>query len=376
MTFEQRIDTFLEQNLERYLDEVIELCAQPSVSARGEGLAECAHLVVELLRRHGLKAEVLPTSGSPVVVGQAGDDSTTRTLLFYNHYDVQPPEPLALWTSPPFRPAIREGVLYARGARDDKGEIVARLAAMDAVRVAHHGRLPTNLTFVIEGQEEVGSPHIAGFVREHRRLLQADGLIWEEGGITGAGRAVTSLGVRGILFVELRVRKLACDAHSGAAHLLPSAAWRLLQALGHIREPDGSVKIPGFYDRVCDPSDLDLQLLDNLPPPQETYRHFGATEFVGRRHGRELNRALFSPTCNLASLTAAYQGEGPKTIIPAQASAKLDFRLVPEQDPSALFEDLKAYLVAGGFSDVDVRNLGSMWPTRTDPAHPLVRLAS
>src|SRR5437763_364599 len=176
----KQIDTFLESRLDGYIAETAELCAQPSVSAKHEGMAECAQLVAAILKRHGFEVRQFETPGNPIIVGTAKGRSE-RTMLFYNHYDVQPPEPLELWTSPPFQPEVRDGALYARGSKDDKGEFIARLAAVDAVRAAHGGELPCGVTFVVEGEEEISSPHIAQFVQEHLDLLKSHGSIWEEG---------------------------------------------------------------------------------------------------------------------------------------------------------------------------------------------------
>src|SRR5258708_1676243 len=186
-TINQYIDAFLQAHLAQYIDETSRLCAQPSVSARNEGTTECADLVATILKSHGLQVEKFETPGNPVIVGRLTGEST-RTLLFYNHYDVQPPEPLELWITPPYQPTLRDDALYARGAKDDKGELMARLAALDAVRQAHNGTLPCGVVFVVEGQEEVGSPHIRQFVLDHLDALKADGAIWEEGGTNSEGR--------------------------------------------------------------------------------------------------------------------------------------------------------------------------------------------
>lgn len=369
-------DRYLQATLGRYIDETARLCAQPSVSARGEGIEACAALVAGLLERCGLEVRRFETPGNPIVVGRARGRAP-RTLLFYNHYDVQPPEPLERWTTPPYEPVVREGALYARGAKDDKGELVARLAALEAVRAAGGGELPCGVTFVVEGEEEVGSPHIATFVRDHASLLAAQGAVWEEGGVDAAGRPVVSLGRRGILAVELRVRTMRRDAHSGAAHVLPNAAWRLLRALATLKGPDERIGIPGFYDAVRPPSARDEELLAALPDDETRLREvYEPSAFVLGRRGSELNRAVFEPTCNIQGLTAGYQGRGTKTVIPAEASAKLDFRLVPDQDPQAVFERLRVHLDRQGFEDVEVTWGGAMRPSRVPPDEPLVALAA
>jgi len=370
------IDRYLEENLEAYLQETIQLCAQPSVSATGQGVLECAQLVEQILQRHRFQTWQIEGYGNPVIVGRAQGRSQ-RTLLFYNHYDVQPPEPLELWDSPPFAPQIRDGKLFARGAKDDKGEFMARLAAVDAVRAAHGGELPCTVLFVVEGNEEVGSPGIAKFVQDHLELLRCDGAIWEEGGIDFEERPGTSLGRRGILAVELEVETLSRDAHSGSAHILPSAAWRMVRVLASLKDENERILIPGFYDHVQPISELDLELLRNLPDLEPYLRQtFGVRGFVNNLSGFELRKAVFNPTCNIQGITTGYQGLGSKTIIPARASAKLDFRLVPDQDPTDILQKLRAHLDAEGFTDVHITHADYMFPARSDPHHPLVELAA
>ncbi len=371
-----RLDEFLQAKLDNYIQETAQLCAQPSISASNEGVLECVELVIEILERHGFQVQKFETPGNPIIVGHATGKSE-RTLLFYNHYDVQPPEPLELWTTPPFQPTLREGALYARGAKDDKGELIARLAAVDAVRAAHDGTLPCNVTFVVEGEEEIGSPHIAQFVREHTDLLKCDAAVWEEGGIDPQGHPETYLGCRGILYVELAAETLKMDAHSGGAHVLPNAAWRLLRALMSLKGSDDKILIPGFYDHAIPPSERDLELLDTLPDYEAWAREtFGVKEFVGGLKGKDLNRAVFNCTCNIAGLTAGHQGEGSKTVIPARATAKVDFRLIPNQDPDDIIAKLRTHLDNEGFTDVSATQLGAMWPYKTSADDPFIKLAA
>lgn len=368
------MDAFLEERLPHYLEELRALCAQPSISARREGIEPCADLVEQLLEQHGLEVRRFEGYGNPILLGRAQGDSP-RTLLFYNHYDVQPPEPLELWESPPFEPTLRQGSFYARGAKDDKGELVARLAALDAVRAAHGGQPPCSVVFVVEGEEEIGSPHIARFAKEQAELLRCQGALWEEGGIDEEERPGTALGGRGILSLELHLRTLSRDAHSGNAHLLPNAAWRLVWLLGKLKDPQERILIPGFYDRVRPISPLDLELLEKLPDKEAHLKElFGVQQFVGGRTGSSFRQAIFEPTCTIQGLSAGYQGEGGKTVIPAQASVKLDFRLVPDQDPEEILDKLQAYLKQLG-EEVELRNIHWMKPFRSDPRAPLVELA-
>jgi acetylornithine deacetylase/succinyl-diaminopimelate desuccinylase-like protein len=371
-----RIDEFLKENLEVFIHETSVLCAQPSVSASGEGVQECATLVAQTLQNHGLQVQTFPTTGNPIILGRA-DGLSKRRLLFYNHYDVQPPEPLDLWTTPPFEPHLREGALYARGSKDDKGELMARIAAVDAVRSINQGTLPCGVIFVVEGEEEIGSPHIAQFVREHLDYLQCQGAIWEEGSTDAFGHPDIIVGKRGILTVELIAETMKTDAHSGAAHYLPNAAWRLHQALSILKGPDGRILIPGFYDHALPPSPSDQELLMALPDYENWARQtYGVKEFVGGLSGKEINLAVFEPTCNIQGLTAGYQGPGTKTVIPAQAIAKIDFRLVPDQDPDDIFSKLRSYLDAEGFADIQLIRLGAMWPAKISTDNPLVELTS
>jgi acetylornithine deacetylase/succinyl-diaminopimelate desuccinylase-like protein len=373
---EAQMDAFLQANLDKFIQETAELCAQPSVSAKKEGVRECADLVVQILERHGFQVQKWETPGNPVIVGHV-DGKSARTMLLYNHYDVQPPEPLELWTTPPFQPTLRDGALYARGAEDDKGEFIARLAAVEALRNAHAGTLPCGVTCVLEGEEEIGSPNIVQFVRDHTALLTCDGAIWEGGGINQEGHPGTSLGCRGVLSVELAVETLKMDAHSGAAHILPNAAWRLLLALNCLKGLDEKILIPGFYEQALPPSALDLELLEALPDTETWAREtFGVRQFVGGIKGKELGRAVFNPTCNIDGLTAGYQGAGMKTVIPAHATAKLDFRLVPDQDPEDIFAKLRLHLDNSGFADVSAVRLGVMGPYKAPGDDPLVELAA
>ena len=368
------IDQYLTAKLDDYIAELSQLCAQPSVSASGEGVRECANLVAGMIRARGFDVDIYETPGQPVVVGRAQGRSP-RTFLFYNHYDVQPPEPLELWTTPPFAPTVRDGKLFARGVADDKGEIVARLAAIDAVRLANGGELPCNVTFVVEGEEEVASPNIRQFVLDHLDLLVADGSLWEGGGVDHENRPGMVLGFRGILAVELAVETMRRDAHSGGAHMLPSAAWRLVRALESIKGPGERIRIPGFYDKALPPTPEDEELItaqsDNEPFLRQVY---GVEQFVNNRRGRELIASVFEPTCNIQGITTGYQGPGTKTVIPAKASAKLDFRLIPNQDPEEILQLLRDHLKAQGFGDITVSTYGMMWPFKAAMDDPLVRL--
>jgi acetylornithine deacetylase/succinyl-diaminopimelate desuccinylase-like protein len=376
-----KIDAYLENHLNDSIAELSRLCAQPSVAAQKWGLDECAALVGEMLAQRGFTVEILPTDGSPVVFaerkGRPAPGGKTRTMLIYNHYDVQPAEPLDLWISPPFEPTLRDGMLFARGVSDDKGHITSRLFAIDAL-LAETGDLPCDIKFIIEGEEEVSSIHLKDFVHENADRLAADACIWEFGGVDHREVPMQYLGLRGICYVELSVQGTSIDVHSGrGGSIFPNAAWRLVWALNSLKGPDERIRIPGFYDNVRPPSERDRALMDALPEVADEYRsRYGVQQFLnGLTGGVDLRIAeAFQPTCTICGLTSGYQGPGSKTVLPAKASAKVDFRLVPDQTPEEVVRLLRLHLDAQGFSDVQIDFLGGEPPARTDPDDPFVDL--
>jgi acetylornithine deacetylase/succinyl-diaminopimelate desuccinylase-like protein len=371
----QNIDSYLEKNLDRSIAELSRLVSQPSISAQGIGLKECANLVAEMLKARGFTAEIMDTEGAPVVYGER-KGKTDKTLLFYNHYDVQPPEPLELWETPPFEPSLREGKLYGRGVSDDKSHIVARLHAIDAI-LAEAGELPCSIKFIIEGEEETSSVHLHDFIRENKEKLKADACIWEFGGVDHREVPMQYLGLRGICYVELSVETASTDVHSGlGGSILPNAAWRLVWALSTLKGPDERIRIPGFYDGIIPPTDRDRQLMEALPDVADEYKkRYGVKGFIkGLTGGTDLKmEEVFTPTCTICGLTSGYQGPGSKTVQPAFASAKVDFRLVLGQMPEDILKKLRAHLDAEGFSDVQVKYLGGEPAARTDPDDGFVR---
>lgn len=370
-----RTDTTIEEQLSTSIAQLGRLVGQPSVSSQNLGMEDAAQLTAEILEEYGFSARLILTGGYPVVYAEAPGTSD-RTLLCYNHYDVQPAEPLEPWESLPFQLSERDGKLYGRGVSDDKGHIISRLAALDAVRKTR-GDLPCTVKFVVEGGEEISSPHIPEFVHEYRDLLSADACVWETGGVDFDGRPNLTLGMRGILYVQYSVRTMSRDAHSGSAHLLPNAAWRLIRALEMITDESGRILIPGFYDDLHGPSEQDRTLLEKLDiHEEETKASYGIREFVRGLTGMDAAKAVYQPTANIAGLSAGYEGLGPKTVIPAEAMAKMDFRLLPDQDPVRIFESLRAYLQDGGFGDIQVDFLGGERAAQTPWEDPFVQLTA
>jgi acetylornithine deacetylase/succinyl-diaminopimelate desuccinylase-like protein len=364
--------TYIDGHLEDTIRRLQAFCRQPSIAAQQVGMAEMAELVGHSLEESGAQVELVPTDGYPVVVGRlAGTGS--KTLMFYNHYDVQPPEPLGLWDSPPFAAEIRDGYLYARGAADNKGNLVARLAAVEAW-LAVRGELPLNILFVVEGEEEIGSPNLGRFAEEHVATLRAGGCIWEAGYKDTRDRLEILLGVKGILGVDLRLRGPNHDLHSASAAIVESPAWRLLWVLNSLKGPDERIRIPGFYDDVRPPDERDRAMLAAWDYDEAgELAEVGLDRFVLELTGEALKeKLLFQPTCNICGFHTGYDGPGVKTVLPAQAMAKLDFRLVPDQNPHRILEKLRAHLDAEGFADVEIESEGPEFPARTNPDDPLV----
>ena len=352
------------------------LCRQPSVSAEGRALDETAELVEELLVEAGFETcQLRANEGAAAVYGdQRGRDHFT--LLLYNHYDVQPADPLDLWDSPPFEPTQRDGKLYARGACDNKAELAVRLAVIRALRHAD-GELPICVRWIVEGEEEIGSTHFDEIVRDNVELLRADGSLWEGGSARlPDGRPEFGLGFKGALGVRLDVRTLATDAHSSLAVIAPSAAWRLVQALGSLRGPDGNVRVAGFYDAVRAPTGDEKRAIAEASRSEESELRemLGVDEWVDGLTGAPLwERAAYTPTSNIAGINTGYSGPGIKTVLPKEASAWMDFRLVPDQKPDEILALLRAHLDREGFNDVELTSMVQAKPSTTPIDHPFVQ---
>jgi acetylornithine deacetylase/succinyl-diaminopimelate desuccinylase-like protein len=371
----QDVFRYIEEHQEQAIDQFIRLVRLPSISAQGGAIRETAELVASMLKELGFRAEIVPKEGGNAVVLGELLGASAKTILFYNHYDVQPAEPLELWSSPPFEATIRDGKLYGRGVSDNKGNLVARLAAIRAFQ-AVRGQVPVSIRFCIEGDEEIGSPAIEPFVEKYADRLAADACIWEGGGVNWQGQPQITLGVKGILYVELAARGASRDAHSSYATVVPNPAWRLVWALASLKDADESIMVDGFYDSVRPTTAQERAAVQAMPAEEEhTAESLGLTRFVKGVRGLEYRlRHIFEPTCNIAGLSAGYEGSGVKTVIPCQATAKLDFRLVPDQTPDEILAKLRRHLDAQGFADIEVRSLSAERPARTPIDHPFVEV--
>jgi acetylornithine deacetylase/succinyl-diaminopimelate desuccinylase-like protein len=367
--------TYIDEHRDEYIAAIQRACRQPSISTQDIGIPEMAELCREMLLDIGAEARIVAIEGGfPVVLGRI-DGPSTRVLNIYNHYDVQPPEPLELWHSDPFAADVRDGRIWARGVADNKGHLVARICAVDAWRKTR-GDLPLTIRFIYEGEEEIGSPNLERFVAEHRaEITPADGCIWEGGGKDFNGRVRLSCGLKGICYVELAVESVNTDMHSSRATIVPNAAWRLVWALSTLKDANERVLIDGFYDRVLEPTVAEQNILEETPFDEaEFLRTFGLGRFLLDLTGQQLKiKDMFQPTCTICGIESGYTGPGLKTVLPKAATAKVDMRLVPDQDPREIFQLLRAHLDARGYSDVKATLLAAEHPAKTDLDAPLVK---
>jgi acetylornithine deacetylase/succinyl-diaminopimelate desuccinylase-like protein len=359
------------------LGELNEFLGMPSISARPDEHGEfrdCARWVVEKLEEAGAEASIMETDGHPVVFAEIGEGP--RTLLSYGHYDVQPPEPLDLWESDPFEPTVRDGGLYARGVADDKADVLSRIQAL-RLYIEEHGTLPFKLKFLIEGEEEVGSPNLAPFVRANADLLSADACLWEGSMKDEAGRPMIFCGTKGMAYVELRVRGASYDLHSMYGGIAPNPAWRLVQALRTIKDENGEVTLDGLDDLADEPSEQDLEAISRIPFDDAALRTSWEVEALDRGLAGQdaLREMLLRPTANIAGIQSGYTGPGSKTIVPSEAFVKMDFRLVAGQSPGPVLDLIRAHLKRRGFEDIEVVDLHGVEPAKTPVDSAIVETA-
>ncbi len=350
---------------EASLSRLVEYLRHPSISAQDVGIAEVAALLVGMLERMGLAAEAVATDGHPMVLARWDGAPGAPTVLLYGHYDVQPPDPLELWHSPPFEPTVRDGRLYARGAGDNKGQHFAQLLAIEA-HLAVHGRLPCNVVVLLEGEEEIGSPHIAAFVRTHRERLACDLVITADGPIHASGAPTVTFGVRGLAAFELHARTAARDVHSGNfGGVVPNAIWSLVHLLGTMKAADGRITIAGLHDAIEPPGAMERAAAAALPVDLQALKAELGIARLDAPAGRPFqDRLMFCPTLTVNGLHGGYGGPGTKTVLPATAIAKCDIRLVPGMTPESVLALVAAH-VAAHAPDVTFVPRDGMLPSRT-----------
>ncbi len=339
----------IQTHRDRYVDELKTWLAIPSISALPEHAADvrrAAEWAQAEMSRVGLQnVRLIDTPGNPVVYGEWLNAPGAPTVLYYGHYDVQPVDPLDLWSSPPFEATVRDGELFARGASDDKGQIFMHFKAIEA-HMATLGRLPVNFKMILEGEEEVGSKHLDGFIREHRDLLKADVVVISDTGMFAKGVPSLCYGLRGLAYFQIDVRGTNTDLHSGTfGGAVANPAIVLAQVLAQMKDRGGRIRIPGFYDDVVPLSEVEREQFKRLPFNEKAYRKdLGAPKLFGETGYSTLERASARPTFEINGLLSGFTGEGAKTVLPAVAMAKVSMRLVPNQTPERVGELFEAYL--------------------------------
>jgi acetylornithine deacetylase/succinyl-diaminopimelate desuccinylase-like protein len=368
---------FINVSRERYLDELKNLLAIPSISALPQHAGDvrrCAEWCGQELGRIGLQnVKLIETPGNPVVYGDLLGAPGAPTILFYGHYDVQPVDPLDLWESPPFEATIRDGEIYARGAADDKGQVFMHMKAVEA-HLRQQGRLPVNMKFMLEGEEEVGSEHLDEFIRSHRDDLAADVVVISDSGMFARGVPSICYGLRGLVYFQIDLRGSATDLHSGSfGGAVANPAFVLAQMIAQMKDRGGRIKIPGFYDDVRLLQDEERRAWASLPFNEKKYRKdFGIPKLFGETGFTTLERTWARPTLEVNGLLSGFTGEGAKTVLPAVSMAKISMRLVPDQDPDTIAGLFEAYVrkIAPKTVELKVTRMhgGKPWMTGFDNA--------
>jgi acetylornithine deacetylase/succinyl-diaminopimelate desuccinylase-like protein len=362
------VDAYVEKNSRRFVEELKELCAFPSISNHGaEAVKPARDWLAERLARYTDRVETLEAGGMPALYAEVSG-AGRRKLLLYQHYDVQPVDPIELWDSKPFEPVEKDGRIIARGVADDKADVMARIHALETLKGV--GGVPVTLRFLIEGEEEIGSKTFEKIAHQHSDKLGADGCLWESGAsFDEGGRPTLQFGCRGLVYVQLRVKFLDFDQHSGFASIYPSAAMYLIEALASLRDQDMNIRIDGFYDGLVKPTEADRRMMAKIEPEVAKRKQLVGFDRLVRDPTPEavIEQLLFTPTCNIAGITTGYQGPGSKTVLPAEATAKLDFRLIPNQDPAHVLDQLRKHLDSHGFEKVEIVWSDAEKPARSEP---------
>lgn len=376
-------DIISEIDINKLINDLQRLVKISSVSARKQNLEECANEIVKIMKEIGIFAELMylnkneKNEAPPIVYGEIKSKSNPngKTILFYNHYDVQPEEPLDLWEFKPFEGIVKGNKIFGRGTSDDKGELITRLSAVEYF-LKHTGDVPVNIKFLVEGEEEIGSNNISNYINKYKNKLKTDLVIWEFGYIDQKERPIISLGMKGLLYVEMTANGPSRDVHSSLAVLIENPAWKLVQALSTLVNKDGTILVKDWHKEAKKLTEEEVKMIENEPFDEEILKkEYGIKKFVNNISGKNIKKALTSePSCNISGLISGYTGEGAKTILPSKASVKIDFRLVPDMDPKLQFERLKKHLEDNGFGDIQITNIHGESSGRTEINNPYVKL--
>jgi acetylornithine deacetylase/succinyl-diaminopimelate desuccinylase-like protein len=380
----QTVDTFVQQNQERLLEELKTFLRIPSISTLPEhkpDVERAASFVAASLQTVGLEnIEIIATERHPLVYADWMHAPGKPTVLCYGHYDVQPPDPLELWTSPPFEPTVRDGNLYARGSADDKGQMYMHIKAVEALR-ATHGTLPLNFKFLIEGEEEVGGASVAKYVAQNPEKLKADVALVSDTALYAEGMPTLCIGLRGLIYLEVEARGPARDLHSGLyGGAAPNAVFGLIELLAKAKDKDGRIQIPGIYDDVRPPAAAEKESWARLPFEESEFlnKEVGSEELTGEPDFSTLERIWARPTLEVHGIAGGFTGAGAKTVIPAKATAKVSFRLVPDQDPDRVVSSFRHWVEVNTPRGIktEVRVLSASPAVMVNPDHPAIRVAA
>jgi acetylornithine deacetylase/succinyl-diaminopimelate desuccinylase-like protein len=366
----ERVFAHIAARQDEFIQRVMDYVRHPSISAHDIGIQEVASLLVTMLRDLGLEAEAVPTAKHPMVLARWEKKPGAPTVLLYGHYDVQPPDPLEEWVSPPFEPTIRDGRIWARGIGDNKGQHFAQILAIES-HLAIHGELPCNVIVLLEGEEEIGSPHIASFVETHRERLKADLVVTADGPLHESGRPTVTFGVRGVASFELRAVGAKRDLHSGNfGGVAPNPIWTLVHLLGTMKNARGEIIIDGLHDNIVPPTDLERAAAARLSlDPQHVRDELALARFDEPGDRPVADRLMFHPTLTINGFHGGYGGPGSKTVLPHSAFVKCDIRLVERMTPAEVFEKVAAH-VERHAPEVEFIPLNGMLPSKTPMDSP------
>ena len=379
------IQEYVRANQQRFLDELFELIRIPSISTLPEhkaDVARAAEFVAGKLKAAGMEnVEVIRTNTHPLVYADWLHAPGKPTVLCYGHYDVQPPDPLELWESPPFEPAIRNGNIYARGSCDDKGQMYMHVKAAETLRAVHDGNVPLNLKFVIEGEEEVGGDSISTYVPAHKDKLKADVALVSDTELFADGVPTLCIGLRGLMYLEIEATGPARDLHSGMyGGAAPNAVYGLIELLAKAKDADGRILIPGIYDDVTPPDPAETASWQKLPFSEEEFlrNEVGSTALTGEPDQTVLARTWARPTFEVHGIAGGFTGAGAKTVIPAKATAKVSLRLVPDQDPQRVLAAVEQWIKDNTPKGIQttVRVLSAGPAVSVNPHHPAIDVAA
>ncbi|MER2063550.1 MAG: M20/M25/M40 family metallo-hydrolase [Alkalibacterium sp.] len=374
-----KMDQSVQKIIQDRQEEFFDYLRLASVSTQNRNILPTVQYVKDMIEKTGGQTQVLDDcGGNPVVYGYfpAGENGDpNKTVLFYNHYDVQPEDPLDEWESEPFEPTVRDGVLYCRGVSDNKANFVVRLYAIEALMESEDG-LPCNVKFLVEGEEENGSPHLGAYIQKYADLFSSDGCIWEFGGKDEEENFVIQTGVKGMAYFDLVVESADVDIHSSLGAVIDNAAWRLTHALASLKNKHNHVLVEGFYDNIEEPSEYARRVVNERKVnSQKMSAIYGLKHpFITKDLDWTTEEALtFYPTMTISGLLSGYTEEGTKTVLPRKASAKLDCRLVPGQDPENIEKLIRAHLDKEGFEEVQLILLKGLRAFRSDLESPFVQ---